>query len=998
MHRTPRWGLAFIVLVCSLVTGSPAAFHVGRIQAAPARQTLPAPRISLSTNQLGNLFQPGQQMLVNLAISNPATITRVFTETETLDDYSGNQTALLTNTLTLAASQAITTTITPPIQSQGYFEVHVALADQATGGTTSAFITLGVRTPQAAVLDPASAFGVNGSLTGAYGGTQQALNTAAAVMAGAGVRYSREEFNWLGIQPAAGTGPYNFARTDAAVIAARQAGIQILGLVDYWGSLPQPDTTTSVVSGTTTVNTITGCSKGPVCAYTPQGDALFANYAAAVVARYRPGGSLAQQEGWTDNYGVTNWEVWNEPSTITFWRHDLANYQQLFASMYVATYAAIHRQEPGAKVMYDESGSAFDNAVAAARGKSDIIAVHSYSGGLDPDSALTSPTLPRGGQGTAPAALGGLVAQGIPVWITETGYATDGTVSPRQQAQYLVRSYVDFLATGVKTILWFKFHEDAPGGDNTYSMVNQDFSPKPAFLAYNTMTSHLQDATFATAVQLGTAVRGDLFTLPHNGGTEAVLWSTAENGTITITSTGTLATPTADDLMNNPVGTATPGGLVVPLSGDPVFVTIPGASASQLAPLLAHAPITGINPVGVVVGQASGLSNGLPNVKVTVSARIDLPISGTVSLALPPGWTTPMSSTIYPTLQPGQSRTLDFRLNSEVNHPDDVLSATATAADGLAATNTTGVVQYALTYGHPSIDGTLATWSTASIADMGIDSSQVVGIPGWTPQNLSARIYTMWDEHYFYLAARVYDVNFDYAPIGYNMYQGDSIQYGWGMDANAWLRNTGTNRYNVTAGLTHQGPADFQYNLLGPLPGMLVNIKQDPTNPHLTVYTTAIPWSYLGKYVPAIGKQFVFNLLVNQNENKVRIGWIQFAPGIGIGFYPSEWPFWTIIGSNPAAGLRIGGFSAPRQGTLNFTLPTQHGTLVLHNGGLTSLTLTINGTTLTYGGTASGAQPLPRTGDTTIDISQYVHAGANTIQAVGSGPSRAAVGVLSVFQ
>jgi hypothetical protein len=255
----------------------------------------------------------------------------------------------------------------------------------------------------------------------------------------------------------------------------------------------------------------------------------------------------------------------------------------------------------------------------------------------------------------------------------------------------------------------------------------------------------------------------------------------------------------------------------------------------------------------------------------------------------------------------------------------------------------------------------------------------------------------MWDEKYFYLAAQVYDVNFDYAPIGYNMYQGDSIQYGWGMDANAWLRDTGTNRFNVTAGLTHQGPADFQYNLLASLPGMLVNIKPDPTNPHLTIYTTAVPWSYLGNYVPKIGKQFVFNLLVNQNENKVRIGWIQFAPGIGIGFHPSEWPFWMIIGNNPAAGIRIGGFSAPRQGSLSFTLPNQHGILVIHNGGLTALTLSINGATVTFGSTP-GAQPLARTGDTTIDISQYVRAGPNLIQVAGSGPSRTSTGVVSVFQ
>src|ERR1019366_4062444 len=111
------------------------------------------------------------------------------------------------------------------------------------------------------------------------------------------------------------------------------------------------------------------------------------------------------------------------------------------------------------------------------------------------------------------------------------------------------------------------------------------------------------------------------------------------------------------------------------------------------------------------------------------------------------------------------------------------------------------------------IDGTLSTWGAASEYDLiYLQPDQIVGIPGWTPQNITARVYTMWDEKYFYLATAVHDMTFDYAPVGFNMYQGDSIQYGWGMDPLAWTLDAGTQRYNVTAGLTHQGPANFQYN------------------------------------------------------------------------------------------------------------------------------------------------------------------------------------------
>ncbi len=57
------------------------------------------------------------------------------------------------------------------------------------------------------------------------------------------------------------------------------------------------------------------------------------------------------------------------------------------------------------------------------------------------------------------------------------------------------------------------------------------------------------------------------------------------------------------------------------------------------------------------MAQAPGLSNGLPSALVTVTARIDQPISGTVTVQLPDGWTAPITAQKFPTLQPGQSKT-----------------------------------------------------------------------------------------------------------------------------------------------------------------------------------------------------------------------------------------------------------------------------------------------------------------------------------------------------
>lgn len=979
--------LRVLLVLCGLL-----ALLVPSIATTHARPpAAPTPTIALSTANPGNYFAPGQPVNVTMTLTNPSGAARPFTLAETVQDFTGATTGIMTSTVTLAPGQPQTSSVAVPTHGLGYYQLNVSLTDQSSNATTTSQISIGVMNAQAATLNPASQFGVNGTLTQAYGSDEQKMATAAHLIAAAGIRYDREELNWQVMEQQPGSGQFDFAREDDAVIAAHNAGIKVLGLLAYWGNLPQPDTTT-VMSGTTPVKVVTGCGKGPACAYTPRGDALYARYAAALVNHYKPGGTLAQQQGWTDGYGITDWEVWNEPNNPQFWRHDLKDYAQQFASLYKAASTAIHQGDPSAQVMYDEAGTAIDTAIAATGAGHDILAIHTYTGGLDPDAALASPTLPRGGQGTAPAAISQFVSQGKPVWITETGYTTDGTVTYRQQADYLVRSFMDFFAQGVSKEFWFKLREDGPGTENEYGLVYQDFSPKPAYLAYATMTSRLAGMTFAQQVQLGTAVHADLFS--GNGTTAAVLWSSAESGSIALALGGAQAA--AYDLMDNPTGQQSSGTLTVPLSGDPAFLNVTGISPGQLARALQAGQISGINPAGVDVRLAPGLINGLPDVKVDVTARTNVPISGTVTLQLPSGWSVAPASQRFPTLQPGQATTLIFHLESEVSHPGDTITATATTMAGVSATATGQVNTYALTYGHPAIDGTLATWSSASEVDLiNLRPDQIVGIPGWTPQNLSAKIYTMWDERYFYLAADVHDVHFDYAPSGYFMYKGDSIQYGWGTDANAWNNNAGPNRYNVTAALTRQGPANFQYDIQAPWPDMQVQIKPDPATGDL-IYTTAVPWSRLGSYAPKVGKHIAFDLIINQNENGNRVGWIQITPGMGIGFYVNSFPLWSIIQNNPVAGLRLGGL-APLQGTTSITLPAAGGYVDIHDGGMRQIALSINGTplTLTAGAGALGFKPYSTT---TIDLSRYLHAGSNTVQVSGTPANRSGAAVLSFFQ
>ena len=626
-------------------------------------------------------YPAGQPISITVSESNPTSATCSFIRLDTLTDYFGKVTQLVTDQVTLAPGQNLVTTVPLPITGAGYYVFRVLLIDPVTQQQISASTSLGVLRPQQAGLDAASAFGVNGVLEGMYSANAKTITAAAQSMAAAGIRYDREEFNWARIEPNPGSGVYSFVAADSAVVAAHNAGIQVLGLLDYWGNLPNPDTAPS----TGGLVSITGCSKGPACRYTPEGIRMFAAYTAAVVHHFMPGGDLALKMGWTDGYGITDWEIWNEPSTQSFWQGNIVNSAQIFASLVASASASIEQVEAHADVMYDEAGPAIDAAIRAAKAQVQTLAVHDYVGGRDPDSALLSTQFPLGGTALGITAAAANMSSAMPVWVTEMGYATDGSVTPRQQAQYIVRSSVDFEAKGAKKIMVFKFRQDSSNAAGAFGITNKDGSVKPAYVALATMIRHLQDATYALSAPIGSVGRAILFAR-KDGSTEAVLWSTGENGSIVVPVAAGQAI-TADDLMDNPAGRLGHTGLALPLSSDPIFLTVPSSDPPAVQSLLQRAKMLGISPVGLGVAAAHGASKGvLAAVKVMVTAQTNQPITGTVWLALPSGWNAPSLRAPFFAVQPGQTTPLTFTVRGRIGQSGASLGFTAVTTSGFSET------------------------------------------------------------------------------------------------------------------------------------------------------------------------------------------------------------------------------------------------------------------------------------------------------------------------
>ena len=240
-------------------------------------------------------------------------------------------------------------------------------------------------------------------------------------------------------------------------------------------------------------------------------------------------------------YYINHWELVNEPDSNRYtsghlsghgcWAYDGDQYAEMLA----VAHQAIKKADPQATVLmggiaydwFEEYGGPFnryfsDDVMENGGGAYlDGLNLHFYTDfsaewdRWNPDSAdrrygwIPAPTcgIVDDGVGTAYDVQGfDIVAKtthlqnrmnacyGVskPVWVTEVGahgYPADQN-SLDSQARYVIKVYARALSAGVKNITWFSL--DRPPYDRfEQSLLNPDFSPKPAFFAYQTLTSEL---------------------------------------------------------------------------------------------------------------------------------------------------------------------------------------------------------------------------------------------------------------------------------------------------------------------------------------------------------------------------------------------------------------------------------------------------------------------------------------------------------------------------
>lgn len=212
---------------------------------------------------------------------------------------------------------------------------------------------------------------------------------------------------------------------------------------------------------------------------------------------------------------VRYYEIYNEPDLDQFWDGSPEEYAALLATGYRAAKAA----DPSAQVimagMAHWSRPQFAEQVLNALRQIpdaeannyffDVAAWHWYSRAdqLYERVLWARDLLQRYGMGEKPIWIN---ETNIPVWGDGKGpqEATWGFGSTAEQAAFMIQAFTNAFAAGAERVFVFRLHDN--GMDQTFGLMKDDGSPRPAYYAYQTAARWLSGARFVARETRGDVV------------------------------------------------------------------------------------------------------------------------------------------------------------------------------------------------------------------------------------------------------------------------------------------------------------------------------------------------------------------------------------------------------------------------------------------------------------------------------------------------------------
>ena len=185
---------------------------------------------------------------------------------------------------------------------------------------------------------------------------------------------------------------------------------------------------------------------------------------------------------------VTYWEVINEVDICRRWLPNI--YAKEYIDMLRKGYQAVKRGNRKAQVLFSglaNSDTNFLDSVLSAGVNNcfDIMNVHRYNHKKDEPESLLDYYIRLEKKLTK-------YQINKPLWLTECGCSTaEGWATEETQAMRLPRIFLISFACGVDKVFWYKSRSrelDSTDKEDFFGLWHKDYTPKPAFYAYQTLT------------------------------------------------------------------------------------------------------------------------------------------------------------------------------------------------------------------------------------------------------------------------------------------------------------------------------------------------------------------------------------------------------------------------------------------------------------------------------------------------------------------------------
>jgi hypothetical protein len=169
----------------------------------------------------------------------------------------------------------------------------------------------------------------------------------------------------------------------------------------------------------------------------------------------------------------------------------------------------------------------------------------------------------------------------------------------------------------------------------------------------------------------------------------------------------------------------------------------------------------------------------------------------------------------------------------------------------------------------------------------------------WYPSNYAARVYTKWDDEYYYLLADVYDDHHCVITKGYESYNADCIQLSFDPVNDKTAGTYGANDYEYTVSLHPSGPQIYAHNApvgqqAGDRSSDWARIVRDDAL-RVTRYYLRFPKAELAPLPLTVGAEYGLNVVLNDADVTYRESYAQLTSGTGDGKNPSKYLTWRLF-------------------------------------------------------------------------------------------------------